>query len=128
MGWADSHDTAFRKVKYMLASVIPLQPRTSLKTIMRRIPSGCLCVGLLHILGTFKRTKSERGYLYIDKEAHFIYRGIQKFNSYLSEKHLILITDHKLLLGISNSSKGLPQCLPHGFNDTQTSFLDIHMT
>lgn len=110
-----------------------LQPRTSLKTIMRRIPHGinCGCVLLfifVYILGTFKWTKADDGYSEINKEAHLVYRGIHKFNTYLFVKHLTLVTDHKSLLRMSISSKGLPKCLLHGLNIILTSFLDIYMT
>lgn len=113
-------------------SVMLLQPRTSLKTIMRRIPyginCGCVLLFFVYILGTFKWTKADDGYSEIDKEAHLIYRGIHKFNTYLFVKHLTLGTHHKSLLRISISSKGLPQCLPHGLNDILTSFPDIYIT
>lgn len=85
-------------------------------------------VFFVYILGTFKWTKADDGYSEIDKEAHLIYRGIHKFNTYLCVKHLTLVTDHKSLLRMSISSKGLPKCLLHGLNIILTSFLDIYMT
>lgn len=89
---------------------------------------GVFCFFFVNILGTFKWTKADDGYSEIDKEAHLIYRGIHKFNTYLFVKHFTLVTDHKSLLRISISSKGLPQCLPHGLNDILTSFPDIYIT
>ncbi|XP_039292569.1 uncharacterized protein K02A2.6-like [Nilaparvata lugens] len=53
-------------------------------------------------------SKAEKGYSVIDREALAIVYGIKRFNQYLYGNKFTLLTDHKPLLSIFGSKKGLP--------------------
>ena len=46
--------------------------------------------------------------LHLRRESLAIIYAIKKFHQYLFEKHFVLFTDHKLLLGLFSEQKGIP--------------------
>lgn len=53
-------------------------------------------------------TSTEKGYSQIEQEALAIIYGLKKFHSYVFGMEFEMQTDHKLLLKIFSSKKGIP--------------------
>lgn len=76
----------------------------------------CSFLGLLNYYGKFlpiafasrTLTASEQNYSQLKKEALVLFFGVKKFHPYLFGRHFTLITNHKPLLSILSSKKGIP--------------------
>lgn len=53
-------------------------------------------------------SKSERNYSATDREALSVYFGVRRFSHYLLGRKFVIQTDHKALISISGTKKGIP--------------------
>ncbi|XP_046404731.1 uncharacterized protein K02A2.6-like [Ischnura elegans] len=118
--WSISCEQAFKLIKNKLVSAPILahyDPNLPVRLATDSSSYGLGCVlSQLQKDGSEKpicyasRTlsKAEMGYSVIDKEALGIIYGVRKFNQYLYGRKFTLITDHKPLISIFGSKKGLP--------------------
>ena len=118
--WTKECEFAFQKIKRCLLAELALAHFNPEEEIILATDASDYGVGaaLLHKYkdGTTKaiahasRTliSAERNYSQIEKEALAIIFGIKKFNRFLHGRTFILQTDHKPLLTIFGSKKGIP--------------------
>uniref|UniRef100_A0A914E5V9 RNA-directed DNA polymerase n=1 Tax=Acrobeloides nanus TaxID=290746 RepID=A0A914E5V9_9BILA len=119
--WGREQANAFEKIKEVLQSPLLLtyyQPEVPLfmaadaskdgigAVLFHRFPNGTE-KAIAHVSKTL--TKSEQNYAQIEKEAYAIVYGFNKFHQYLWANHFTLLTDHKPLVTIFGSQKGIPQ-------------------
>jgi hypothetical protein len=109
--WGDDQAEAYKKVKDILCSA-PLLVHYSLELpIVLSVDASPYGVGavLAHIIDDFERpvayagralNSAERNYGQFDKEGLAIVYGIRKFHQYLFDRHFVVITDHKPLVGL----------------------------
>ena len=118
--WSKECESAFQRIKKCLLSDLALAHFDPEKEIVLATDASDYGVGaaLLHKYkdGTTKaiahasRTliAAEKNYSQIEKEALAIMFGIKKFNRFLHGRPFMLQTDHKPLLAIFGSKKGIP--------------------
>ena len=119
--WDDSAEMAFKKLKRILASDQVLTHYSSdlplvLACDASQVGIGCV---LSHILPNGEEkpvayasktlSSSQRAYAQIEREALAIIYGIEKFHQFLFGRKFTLLTDHKALSIIFNSSRAIPQ-------------------
>lgn len=112
--------TAFSKVKELLTTAPVLahyDPNAPAVLTVDASSTGLGCVlsiidseGIERPVSFSSRTLSpaERSYSQIDKEATGIVFGVKKYHQYLYGRHFTLKCDHKPLLSIFGSKKGIP--------------------
>ena len=118
--WTKECESAFQKIKDYLLADLALAHYDPDKEIILATDASDYGVGavLLHKFqdGTTKpvahasRTllPAERNYSQIEKEALAIIVGVKKFHRFIHGRSFILQTDHKPLLSIFGSKKGIP--------------------
>ena len=121
--WHKEQDVSFQNVKKLLVSnslLIHFDPRKKIVLTVDASPIG-VGVVLAHRLDDGKEypiafhsktlTLTERNYAQLDREALAIIVGVKKFHHFLYGHSFEIITDHKPLLGIFNSSKQIPDII-----------------
>ena len=118
--WSEACDSAFQKLKAALASSEVLahyDPELPVKLDCDASAYGVGAVlshtfpdGSERPIAYASRTLSapERNYAQIEKEGLSLIWGVKKFHKYLYGRLFTLVTDHKPLLAILGSKKGLP--------------------
>ena len=117
--WSNSCKESFEKIKSLLSSDQSLTrygPSIDITVVSDTSDYGVGAV-ISHILpdGSEKAiahsseslTPTERKYRQIEKEALAIIFAVNKFHKMLYGRHFILITDHKQLISIFGSKKGI---------------------
>ncbi|XP_026322974.1 uncharacterized protein K02A2.6-like [Hyposmocoma kahamanoa] len=121
--WTDEHNSAFIKVKELLASEQVLahyKPSAKLILTVDASPSGLGAIlsqvdsdGVERPIAFASRTLNvaEKRYAQIQKEATAIIYGVRRFHQYLYGrcKPFTLRTDHKPLISIFGPYKGIPE-------------------
>jgi len=118
--WTEQCDKAFHDVKEMITSEQVLtnyDPSLPLRLACDSSPVGIGTV-LSHVINDGSErsiafasralTKTEQGYVQIDKEALAIIWGVKKFHMYLFGRSFILFTDHQPLTSIFHPHKSIP--------------------
>ena len=118
--WTEQCDKAFHDVKEMITSEQVLtnyDPSLPLTLACDASPVGIGTV-LSHVMNDGSErpiafasralTKTEQGYVQIDKEALAIIWGVKKFHVYLFDRSFILFTDHQPLTSIFDPHKSIP--------------------
>ncbi|VDL66057.1 unnamed protein product [Nippostrongylus brasiliensis] len=118
--WSDECEKAFQKAKDVLTSDLLLTHFDPSKKIViaadaseqgigavisHRFPDGTE-KAIQHACRTL--TAAERNYGQVEKEALAITSAVRKFHRYVYGRHFELLTDHKPLLAIFGSKKGVP--------------------
>lgn len=117
--WNNYCDEAIEKVKKLITSDIVLIHYDQSKPLVLQTDASEYGIGacLSHQIGKcerpivfYSRTLSchERNYSMVDKEALAIYFGVKKCEQYLMGREFLIKTDHKPLIGIFGSKKGIP--------------------
>jgi hypothetical protein len=119
--WTQECEEAFKKIKDILTSDLFLAHYNPKHEIVVASDASAYGIGacILHKMDDGKlrpishasRTllPAERNYSQIEKEALSIVFAVKKFHRFLHGRHFLLQTDHKPLLTIFGSKKGLPQ-------------------
>ncbi|XP_055714234.1 uncharacterized protein K02A2.6-like [Phlebotomus papatasi] len=118
--WTPQYQKAFIKVKEILSSNLLLthyNPSLPITIAADASETGIGCVayhtmenGQLKAFYHASRTltKAEKNYSQIDKEGLGLVYAVQKFHTYIYGRKFTLQTDHKPLLSIFGSKKGVP--------------------
>ena len=111
--WSAKCQDSFTKLKEALTSTTVLthyDPKVQIALAYDASSTGIGAV-IYHVYldGTEKPLSSaEQNYSQIEKEALSLIFGVKKFHNFLYGKHSLLVTDHKPLLTIFGSKKGIP--------------------
>lgn len=118
--WSKNCQVAFEQIKKEICSekvLVHYDPKLPLTLASDASPVGVGCV-LSHrypdgserpiAFASKTLTKTEQKYSQIDKEALAIVWAVKKFYLYLKGRRFTLITDHKPLVAIFGSKRGLP--------------------
>ncbi|GBO24037.1 Transposon Tf2-8 polyprotein [Araneus ventricosus] len=118
--WSKDCQVAFEQIKKEICSpkvLVHYDPELPLTLASDASPVGVGCV-LAHIypdgserpIAFTSKTlsKTEQKYSQIDKEALAIVWAVKKFHLYLKGRRFTLVTDHKPLVAIFGSKRGLP--------------------
>lgn len=118
--WSNTCKESFEKIKSLLSSDLLLthyDPSVDITVVSDASDYGVGAV-ISHIFpdGSEKAiahsskslTPTERKYSQIEKEALAIIFAVKKFHKMLYGRHFTLITDHKPLISIFGSKKGIP--------------------
>ena len=118
--WSNNCQAAFDKLKTMLSSDLLLTHYNPQLPIVVAADASAYGVGavLLHIFpdGSEKAvmhasrtlTSAEKNYGQIEKEALALIFAVKRFHKLIYGRHFVLLTDHKPLLSVFGSKKGLP--------------------
>lgn len=119
--WSEKCKIAFLKVKQLLSNspiLVHYNPELPLKLTVDASSKGLGAI-LCHVFPDKSEKpiayssrvlkSSEINYSQIDKEALAIVWAVRYFHQYIFGNEFILITDHKPLLSIFGSNKGIPQ-------------------
>ncbi|VDL71646.1 unnamed protein product [Nippostrongylus brasiliensis] len=118
--WKHTHETAFQNLKKMLASDLNLTHYDPKKKLI--VAADACEYGIGYVIshqmvdgtekpiahGSRSLTVAEKNYAQIEKEALALVEAIKKFHKYVYGRHFTLRTDHKPLLAIFGSKKGVP--------------------
>ncbi|GBN26032.1 Retrovirus-related Pol polyprotein from transposon 412 [Araneus ventricosus] len=118
--WSKDCQVAFEQIKKEICSpkvLVPYDTELPLTLASDASPIGVGCV-LSHIypdgserpiaFASKALSKTEQKYSQIDKEALVVVWAVKKFHLYLKERRFTLVTDHKPLVAIFGSERGLP--------------------
>ena len=138
--WSDACQSAFTKVKTLLSSNLLLthyDPSMDIVVVSDASNYGVGAV-ISHVFPDSSQkaiahasrslTPAERNYSQIEKEALAIVFAIKKFHKMLYGRHFTLITDHKPLLSIFGSKKGIPVYTANRLQRWATTLLDYNFT
>ena len=115
LNWTDSAATAFENSKKNLCNMILLhypQPEAviSIQTDASQTCAGCvlqqtLKSGITQPIGCFSKSfnETQKNYSTFDRELLAAYMGVRHFRNYLIGESVVLLTDHKPLVGALHS-------------------------
>lgn len=118
--WSDECEKAFKAIKKILSSPIALAHYDSSLPLFLAADASNTGLGAViyhrYLDGSEKPiahasktlTETEQKYAQIEKEALALVYGIQKFDQFTRGRRFTLLTDHKPLLSIFGSKKGIP--------------------
>ncbi|XP_017473967.1 PREDICTED: uncharacterized protein K02A2.6-like [Rhagoletis zephyria] len=118
--WTSHHQEVFEQLKQLIVSdrvLVHYDEKLPPVLVCNASPFGVGAVlshrmqdGSERPVAFYSRTlnKTERNYAQIDREAVAIIAGVKKFNDYLYGTRFTIVTDHRPLLGIFNSTKPIP--------------------
>lgn len=138
--WSNTCKESFEKIKSLLSSDLLLthyDPSVDITVVSDASDYGVGAV-ISHIFpdGSEKAiahsskslTPTERKYSQIEKEALAIIFAVKKFHKMLYGRHFTLITDHKPLISIFGSKKGIPVYTANRLQRWATMLLDYNFS
>ena len=134
--WANSCKEAFEKIKSLLSSDLFLThyPLSINITVVSDASDYGVGAVISHIFpdgseeaiahSSKSLTPTERKYSHIEKKGLAIIFAVKKFHKMLYGRHFTLITDHKPLISIFGSEKGIPVYTANRLQRWATMLLD----
>lgn len=117
--WDEQCQESFDSIKKIIVSnkVLTHYDRNAPVKLMCDASTDGIGAAIFHVTGNGEKPiafasrvlqPAERNYSTTDREALAIYFGVNKFAHYLLGRHFILTTDHRPLIAIFGSKKGIP--------------------
>ncbi|XP_037505852.1 uncharacterized protein K02A2.6-like [Rhipicephalus sanguineus] len=121
--WEKKHQDAFEMLKKMIRSSTILAHYDEKRPLILSVDASPYGIGAILAqkdafgreapIGFASRTlgTAEKNYSQLDKEGLAVVYGVSHFHQYVAGRHVTVLTDHQLLLGIMGEKKQIPQIL-----------------